>query len=71
MGTVRDGNVKDQTEAEEIRRSARIHRRTIQNRLNDPDNHHSVVTHLESDILESKVSRWTLGSISTKAVHKS
>ena len=28
MGTLRDGNVKDKTEAEEIRRSARIHRIT-------------------------------------------
>ena len=39
-----------------------MHRRTIQNRLNDPDNHHSVVTHLESDILECEV-KWALESI--------
>ena len=39
-----------------------MHRRTIQNRLNDPDNHHSVVTHLESDILECEV-KWALGTI--------
>ena len=30
--------------------------------LNDPDNHNGVITHLELDILESKV-RWALGSI--------
>ena len=30
--------------------------------LNDPDNHDSVVTHLEPDILEYKV-KWALGSI--------
>ena len=37
----------------------RIHRKTIQNkRLNDPDNHNGVVTHLETDVLE-----WALGSI--------
>ena len=30
---------------------ARIHRRTIQKGLNDPDNHNGVVTHLEPDIL--------------------
>ena len=30
--------------------------------LNDPDNHDSVVTHLESDIMQCKV-KWTLGSI--------
>ena len=44
---------------------ARIHRRTIQNRSNDPDNHDGVVTHLEPDcILECEV-RWALGSITT------
>ena len=30
--------------------------------LNDPDNHNSVVTHLESDILECE-GKWALGSI--------
>ena len=44
---------------------ARIHRRTIQNGLNDPDNYNSVVTHLEADILECEV-KWALGSILTK-----
>ena len=41
---------------------ARIHRRTIQKDLNDPDNHDSVITHLEPDILECEV-KWALGSI--------
>ena len=41
---------------------AKIHRRTIQKRLHDPDNHNGVITHLEPDILESKV-KWALGSI--------
>ena len=31
---------------------------------NDPDNHDSVITHLEPDILECKV-KWALGSITT------
>ena len=30
--------------------------------LHDPDNHDSVITHLETDILECKV-KWALGSI--------
>ena len=30
--------------------------------LNDPDNHDSVITHLEPDILECEV-KWALGSI--------
>ena len=38
-------------------------RRTIYKKnLNDPDNHDGVITHLEPDILESKV-KWALGSI--------
>ena len=32
--------------------------------LNDPDSHHSVITHLEPDILECK-DKWALGSIAT------
>ena len=40
---------------------ARIHR-AIKKDLNDPDNHDSVVTHLEPDILECEVKR-ELGSI--------
>ena len=43
---------------------ARIHRRTIQKGLNDPDNHDGVVTHLEPDVLQCEV-QWALGSIST------
>ena len=41
---------------------ARIHRRTIQKDLHDPDNHDSVITHLELDILECEV-KWALGRI--------
>ena len=41
---------------------ARIHRRTIQKGLNDPGNHHGVITHLEPDILECEI-KWALGII--------
>ena len=41
---------------------ARIHRRTVQKDLHDPDNHNAVITHLEPDILECEV-KWGLGSI--------
>ena len=44
---------------------ARIHSRTTQKVLNDPDNHVGVITHLELDILECEV-KWALGSITTK-----
>ena len=45
----------------------RIHRRTTQKILNDPDNHDGVITHLEPDILECEVN-WALGSIPTNKV---
>ena len=41
---------------------ARIHRRTVQKNLHDPDNHDGVITHLEPDILECEV-KWALESI--------
>ena len=41
---------------------ARIHRRTGQKDLQDPDNHDGVITHLEPDILGCEV-KWALGSI--------
>ena len=43
---------------------ARIHRRTVQKNLHNPDNHDHVITHthLEPDILECEV-KWALGSI--------
>ena len=43
---------------------ARIHRQTVQKDLQDQDNHDSVITHLELDILECEV-KWALGSITT------
>ena len=43
---------------------ARIHRRTVQKDLHDPDNHDGVITHLEPDILECEV-KWALESITT------
>ena len=51
-----------------IDRAARIHRRSIQKDLNDPDSHDGVITHLEPDILECEV-KWALGSVTmNKAV---
>ena len=39
-----------------------VHRRVIQKRSHNPDNHDGVTTHLEPDILECEV-KWVLGSI--------
>ena len=51
----RDGN--DLTEAEERKKRARIHRRTIQKKkgLNDLDNHDSMVTHVNTAREECQV----------------
>ena len=53
MGTIKDRNGMDLTEAEDIKRWLY---RTIQKKdLNDPDNHDGVIIHLEPDILECEV----------------
>jgi len=61
MGAVKDRNSIDLTEAEDIKKGQEnieeIHKKDL-----DPDNHDGVITHLEPDILEYKVS-WVLGSI--------
>ena len=59
MGSRKDRNGMDLTEAEEM---ARIHRRTVQKDLNDCDNHSGMITHLEPGILECEV-KWALESI--------
>ena len=48
---------------------ARIHRRTVQKDLHDPDNHDGVITHLEPDILECEVN-WALESITTNKANR-
>ena len=45
--------------------NGKMHRRTIQKNLNNPDKHDGVITHLEPDILECEV-KWALGSITMK-----
>ena len=51
----------DLTEAEDIKRQQE-YTELYKKDLNDPDFHDSVITHLETDILECKV-KWALGSI--------
>ena len=63
MGTKKDRNCKDLTEAEEIKKRWQEYTEELHKKgLNDPDNHHGVVTHLEPDILECEV-KWALGII--------
>ena len=65
MGTIKDNNSKELTEAEEIKKTWQEHTEKLYKKvLNDPDNHNGVITHLEPDILECEV-KWALESITT------
>ena len=55
MGTIKDRNGKDLTEAEEIKKWQEYREALYIKGPNDPDNHDGVVTHLEPDILECEV----------------
>ena len=68
MGTPKDRNGMNLTEAEDIKKRWQEYIEELYKKdLNDPDNHNGVITHLESDILESKL-KWALGSITTNNV---
>ena len=63
MGTIKDRNGLDLTEAEDTRKRCQEYTEELYKKdLYDPDNHDGVITHLEPDILECKV-KWALGSI--------
>ena len=62
MGTIKDRNGMDLTEAEELKKRWQEYTELYKKGLNDPDNHDGVVTHLELDILECEV-KWALGSV--------
>ena len=63
MGTIKDRNAMDLTEAEDIKKRQQEYKEELYRKdLHYPDNHDGVKTHLESDILECEV-KWALGSI--------
>ena len=65
MGTIKDRNSMDLTEAEGIRKWWQEYTEELYKKdLHDPDNHNGVITHLEPDILEPEV-KWILGSMTT------
>ena len=64
MGTIKDRNGMDLTEAEDIKRWQKYTEELYKKHLHDPDNHDGVITHLEPDMLECKI-KWNLGSITT------
>ena len=52
MGTIKDRNGKDITEAEELKKRWQEYTEELYKKdLHDPDNPDGVITHLESDIL--------------------
>ena len=65
MGTIKDRNGMNTTEAEYIKKRWQEYTEKLYKKdFNDPDNHDGVITHLEPDILECEV-KWALGSIMT------
>ena len=65
MGTIKDRNGMDLTEAEDIKKRWQEYTEELYKKdLHNTDNHNGVITHLEPDILEWEV-KWALGSIPT------
>ena len=65
MGSIKDRNGMDQTEAEDIKKRWQEYTEELYKKdFHDPDNDDGVITHLEPGILECEVN-WALGSITT------
>ena len=65
MGSVKDRNGMDLTEAEDIKKRWQEYTEELYKKdIHDPVNHDGVITHLEPDILESEV-KCALGSMTT------
>ena len=56
MGTIKDRNGTDLTEAEDIKKRWQKYTELYKKGLHDPDNHNGVITHLEPDIWNVKSS---------------
>ena len=65
MGSIKDRNGMDLTEAEDIKKRWQEYTEELYKKdLHNPDNHYGAITHLEPDFLECEV-KWALGSITT------
>ena len=63
MGSIKDRNGMDLTEAEDIKKRWQDYTEELYKKdPHDPDNHDDVITNLEPDILECEL-KWALGSI--------
>ena len=67
MGSIKDRNGMDITEAKDIKKWQEYTEKLYRKDLHDPDNYDGVITHLEPDILECEV-KWSLGSITASNV---
>ena len=68
MGSIKDRNGMDLTEAEDIKmRWQEYTEELYRKHLHDPDNHNGLITHLEPDLLECEVKR-ALGGITMNKV---
>ena len=67
MGTIKDRNGMDLTEAEDIKKRWQEYTELYKKDLHDTENHDGVITHLEPNTLECEV-KWTLGSITMDKV---
>ena len=69
MGTIKDRNGMDLTEAEDIKKRWQAYTEELYKKdLHNPDNHNGVITHLEPDILEYEVKWPQEASLQTKLV---
>ena len=66
MSSIKDRHGMDLIEAEDIKNRWREYTELYKKDLNDPDNHNSVITHLEPDILEWEESGLWEASLRTK-----
>ena len=63
VGSIKDRSGMDLTKAEDIKKRQQEYTEQLYKKgLKDPDNHDSMVTHLEPDMLECEA-KWALGSI--------
>ena len=62
MGSIKDRNGTELTEAEDIKKRWQEYTQVYIKDLNEPNNHYGVITHIEPDNLECKV-KWALGNI--------
>ena len=68
MGKIKERNGRDLTEAEDTKKKCQEYTEKLcKKNICEPENHNSVITNLEPDILECEI-KWALGSITMKTI---